>query len=144
MGASGRRPLATSIRSPAKIGVGAVILELPPSRQSSFPVSGIVAADEVRGVGHQLRPAICRAKIVGVPQDGNSSRSVLPDRLAGLAVQRRQERSLLLVALHDHQVLIEDGRTGRTPLVVRQIVGAHIEPAEIALPQRLAVEIVGV
>src|SRR6266498_2716442 len=36
--ASGRRPLATTIRSPEKIGVGAVILELPPSRHSSLPV----------------------------------------------------------------------------------------------------------
>ena len=39
-GASGLRPLATTIRSSANMGVGAVIFELPPSRHSSLPVSG--------------------------------------------------------------------------------------------------------
>ena len=40
IGRSGARPLATRISPPAAIGVGAVIFELPPSRQSSLPVSG--------------------------------------------------------------------------------------------------------
>jgi hypothetical protein len=40
IGASGRRPLATTIKSSEKTGVGAVIFELPPNRHSSLPVSG--------------------------------------------------------------------------------------------------------
>src|SRR5512136_436104 len=40
IGASGRRPLATTIRLPDQTGVGAVICELPPRRHSSLPVSG--------------------------------------------------------------------------------------------------------
>ena len=40
IGRSGARPLATMMRSLAKTGVGAVIFELPPSRQRSAPVSG--------------------------------------------------------------------------------------------------------
>ena len=34
------RPLATTITSSPKIGVGAVIFELPPNRHNSFPVLG--------------------------------------------------------------------------------------------------------
>jgi hypothetical protein len=41
IGASGRRPLATTIKSPENTGVGAVIFELPPSRHNSLPVSGL-------------------------------------------------------------------------------------------------------
>ena len=40
IGRSGARPLATMTRSLEKIGVGAVIFELPPSRHRSAPVSG--------------------------------------------------------------------------------------------------------
>jgi hypothetical protein len=39
IGAFGRRPLITTIRSPSKTGVGAVMFELRPSRDSSLPVS---------------------------------------------------------------------------------------------------------
>ena len=39
-GRSGARPLATMCRPSAKIGVGAVIFELPPSLHSSLPVVG--------------------------------------------------------------------------------------------------------
>ena len=40
IGRSGARPLATTHRSSAAIGVGAVIFELCPSRHSSLPVRG--------------------------------------------------------------------------------------------------------
>ena len=40
IGRSGARPLATMMTSRVKTGVGAVIFELPPSRQRSAPVSG--------------------------------------------------------------------------------------------------------
>src|SRR5688572_3805339 len=40
IGASGARPLATTSSPPPKIGVGAVIFELPPSRHSSYPERG--------------------------------------------------------------------------------------------------------
>src|SRR6266436_4019824 len=82
MGASGRRPLATTIRSPDQIGVGAVIFELPPKRHNSLPDIGSYPR-------MKLEPLVTSSvrdlpgKIVGVPQDGNSSRSVfqtvLPD-----------------------------------------------------------------
>ena len=39
-GRSGARPLAITINPPAAIGVGAVIFELRPRRQSSLPVRG--------------------------------------------------------------------------------------------------------
>ena len=39
-GRSGARPLATTITSRVKTGVGAVIFELPPRRHRSAPVSG--------------------------------------------------------------------------------------------------------
>jgi len=38
--ASARCPLATTIRSPEKTGVGAVISELPPGRHNSLPARG--------------------------------------------------------------------------------------------------------
>src|SRR6188474_1163961 len=53
IGRSGPRPLTTTSMSSAKIGVGAVILELRPSRHNSLPVR-IVAANEVRRVGDEL------------------------------------------------------------------------------------------
>ena len=40
IGRSGPRPLATTNTPSSKIGVGAVILELPPRRHSSLPVFG--------------------------------------------------------------------------------------------------------
>ena len=40
IGRSGARPLATMISPSLKIGVGAVIFELPPSRHNSLPVRG--------------------------------------------------------------------------------------------------------
>jgi hypothetical protein len=41
IGASGPRPLQTIIISPKYTGVGAVILELPPKRHNSTPISGL-------------------------------------------------------------------------------------------------------
>ena len=40
IGAFGRRPLITTMRSFSKTGVGAVMFELRPSRHSSRPVNG--------------------------------------------------------------------------------------------------------
>jgi hypothetical protein len=40
IGRSGARPLATITMSLKKMGVGAVIFELPPRRHRSSPVSG--------------------------------------------------------------------------------------------------------
>jgi hypothetical protein len=55
IGRSGARPLATICRPSAKIGVGAMIFELPPSRHTS-PRSRIAPANEVRGIAHEFRP----------------------------------------------------------------------------------------
>src|SRR5581483_10636427 len=68
----------------------------------------------------------------------------LPYRLAAGAVERDQKRTLLLIALHDDHVLIEDGRTGRAPFVILQVVCARVDAAEVAFPERLSLEIVRV
>ena len=81
---------------------------------------------------------------MGVAQDGSSSRDVLHAISPSDEPQRDQERVLLLVALHDHQVLVEDRRAGRAPLVARVVVGADVEAPEVALPLEVAREVVGV
>src|SRR5687768_12604798 len=75
IGRSGARPLATTISPPAKIGVGAVILELPPRRHSSFPVRGSYPRMKFDALVTSTGPLAVSA-IVGVPHDGSSSRAV--------------------------------------------------------------------
>src|SRR5512139_2205335 len=75
IGRSGARPLATMSRSPAEIGVGAVILELPPTRHSSWPVRGSYARTNFEAFVTSWRPSFVLSTL-GVPHDGNSSRSV--------------------------------------------------------------------
>src|ERR1041385_4005600 len=59
IGASGRRPLATTMRSPEKIGVGAVIFELRPSLHSSLPVSGSRSEEHTSELQSRLH-LVCR------------------------------------------------------------------------------------
>src|SRR4029079_8488197 len=75
IGRSGARPLATTKRSSAKIGVGAVIFELPPRRHSSLPVRGSYPRMKFDALVTRIGPALVCAT-VGDPHDGNSSRSV--------------------------------------------------------------------
>ncbi len=75
IGRSGPRPLATTKRSSAKIGVGAVIFELRPSRHSSLPVRGSYPRMKFEALVTSSGPAAVIAT-VGVPHEGNSSRSV--------------------------------------------------------------------
>src|SRR4029079_690030 len=67
-----------------------------------------------------------------------------PDLLAGRRVERRDERSALDVALHDDEVLVDDGRAPDAPLVVGIEEPARVEHAEVLLPQQLSVEVVRV
>ena len=83
-------------------------------------------------------------KMVGVPHDGSSLRIVFHTVLPGLDVRGHHERLVLRVALHDHQVLVDDGRARGAPLVLRQIVGAGVEDAEVLRPDLLAVHVEGV
>ena len=97
---------------------------------------GVVAADEVRGVGHELG----RASALRLEHRRRAPRRQLlahrlPHRLPGLHVRRQHERFVLRVALHDHQVLVDDRRARRAPLVLRQVVGAGVEHAEVHLPR---------
>src|SRR6476469_1016715 len=75
IGRSGARPLAMTKRSSAKIGVGAVIFELPPRRHSSLPVRGSYPRTKFDAFVTRIGPALVSAT-VGDPHDGSSSRSV--------------------------------------------------------------------
>src|SRR6187455_2293540 len=74
-GRSGARPLATMCRPFAKIGVGAVIFELPPRCHSSRPVLGSYPRTKFDAFVISSGPALVFT-IVGVPHDGSSCRSV--------------------------------------------------------------------
>src|SRR6185295_20022476 len=54
------------------------------------------------------------------------------------------ERVFLNVALHDHQILVDNWRTGRAPFVIRIVEPPGIQRTEVLLPEQFAVEIVGV
>src|SRR5215212_970031 len=75
IGLSGPRPLATTNTSSAKIGVGAVILELLPRRHSSLPVRGSYPRIKFDAFVTSSSPLEVTAT-VGVPHDGISSRTV--------------------------------------------------------------------
>src|SRR5688500_20362287 len=75
MGRSGARPLAITHKPSAKIGVGAVIFELLPMRQSSLPVRGSYPRANLEALVTSTGPAGVMAT-VGVPHEGSSSRSV--------------------------------------------------------------------
>ena len=105
----------------------------------------VVAADELRRVGDQLGLARAGA---GVDVRRGPGRELFargaPGDGAVLETQRDQEGVLLLVALHDDEVLVQDRRAGGAPLVVRRIVGADVEAPEVPLPLQRAAEVVGV
>ena len=73
---------------------------------------------------------------VGVGQDGISSRSVRQTGWPSFSPEGGDERALLDVALHDHEVLPQDRRAGDAPLVVGVVEPAGVQHAEVALPQR--------
>src|SRR6185503_5652968 len=75
IGRSGPRPLATTNKPSPKIGVGAVICELPPSRHNSLPVRGSYPRMKFDALVTSTGP-FGVAAIVGVPHEGISSRSV--------------------------------------------------------------------
>src|SRR6185436_17247958 len=75
IGRSGPRPLTTTNKSSAKIGVGAVIFELRPSRHNSLPVRGSYPRIKLEAFATSSGPADVVA-IVGVPHEGSSSRTV--------------------------------------------------------------------
>src|ERR1044072_191462 len=75
IGRSGPRPLTTTIRSSEMIGVGAVIFELRPRRHNSLPLRGSYPRMKFEALATSCSPAEVGIT-VGVPQDGNSSRSV--------------------------------------------------------------------
>ena len=52
--------------------------------------------------------------------------------------------SLLPVHLHDHRILVDDGRAGRAPLVVGVVEPAGVDRAQVALPEELPRHVVGV
>ena len=144
IGRSGARPLATMMTPFEKMGVGAVIFELPPSRHRSSPVAGSYPRMKLEAlVTSSARPR-AGSTTAGVPQDGSSCRSVLHTVLPSANVGRKHERSLLRVALNDHHVLVDDRRAGVAPFVLGQIVGACVQDTEILLPYFLAVDVVGI
>src|SRR5207248_2242194 len=48
------------------------------------------------------------------------------------------------VTLHEHAVLVDDRGTAEAPLVFRVVEPAAVEPAQVALPEQLAVTIIAV
>src|SRR5258708_39218853 len=93
MGRSGPRPLTTTKTPLAKIGVGAVIFELRPSRHSSFPVRGSYPRIKFDALATSTGPVSVIAT-VGVPQDGSSSRSVFHTVLPVAASKARRNESV--------------------------------------------------
>ena len=103
----------------------------------------IVAAHEIRRVGDQLRPGGRRHDRRRAPRRQLLAIR-LPDRFAGLGIEREQERIGLRVALHDHHAVPDDRRAGRSPFVGGNVVRAHVDAAEIDRPAQSAVDVVGV
>src|ERR1017187_5889053 len=98
-------------------------------------------AHEIRTIRNQFGPRgppIDRRRAPG----GQLVALGFPNRASRLPVERFQERAFLLVALDDDLVPIKDRRTGRAPLVLGKVVGAHVELSQIALPQQLSDHIV--
>ena len=58
-----------------------------------------------------------------------------------LDTERRDERPLEHVALHQHFVLVDDGRAGELPLRVRDHEERRVEHSQVLLPQQRAIEI---
>ena len=67
-----------------------------------------------------------------------------PHLLARLHVERQQIRLVAHVDLEDHQVLINDRRTGGVPLVARVEVATRVEVPQVLGPQQGAVQVVAV
>ena len=103
----------------------------------------IVATHEVRRVRDQLR-ASGRVDDRRRPPRRQLLSIRLPDGLSRLGIQREQERVGLRVALHDHQAVPDNRRAGGSPLVRRDVVGAHVDAAKIDGPAQAAVEVVGI
>src|SRR5262245_55440585 len=75
IGRSGGLRLASSKCPSPKIGVGAVIFELPPSFHNSFPVRGSEPRIKFDALVASTGPAAV-STTVGVPHEGSSSRFV--------------------------------------------------------------------
>ena len=105
----------------------------------------VVAADVVRRVRDELgRPSALRGIHGRRPPRRQFLAHRLPDGIAGADVGGEHEGLVLRVALDDHQVLVDDRRARRAPLVLGQVVGAGVEDAEILLPHQLAAHVEGV
>src|SRR5437870_3960326 len=114
IGRSGPRPLATTNRSSAKMGVGAVIFELRPSRHSSLPVRGSYPRMKLDAFVTSCGPADV-VTTVGVAHDGSSSRSVFHTVLPVLASRARMNES----------VCVSHWRMTRSFQIIGELAGPH-------------------
>src|SRR4030095_11584026 len=93
IGALGHGRLPTTKRPSAKIGVGAVILELRPSRHNSLPVRGSYPRMKFDAFVTSSGPADVFTT-VGVPHEGSSSRSVFQTVLPVAASRASRNESV--------------------------------------------------
>jgi hypothetical protein len=109
---------------------------------SLFTGLWIVATDEVRRVGHQLgAPTACRLIDRRRTPGGQLLPHRLPHRLPRGEIGGEDERLVLRIALHDREVLVDDRRAGRAPLVLGQVVRADVEDAQVFLPDLTPVHV---
>ena len=131
-------PRSTTTMSPTTTGEGTALLSSPLTRHSSRAGGGVVGDDVLRPRRHQLVAAAGADEDRRGPAELDLARRA-PDLLARDLVERDDERglALVLVALQDHDVLVEDGRGAH----------AHAEGRDAArppLPGQVAVEVVRV
>ena len=108
-----------------------------------LPRRRIVGADELRGLRDELvarRAHVHRRRAPG----GDLLPRRAPRLPAVLQAVGGDEGVLLAVDLHDHQVLVDDGRAGGAPLVVGVVEPARVHAPEVLLPSQGAVHVVGV
>src|SRR5262249_12697055 len=121
-------------RGDRNLGIARVLPQLLPGVR-------IVPARERRRLRDELRLAVRLEDRGGGPRrDLVALRA--PHVFAGRRVERRDEGVALDVALHDHEILVDDRRAADAPLVIGIEEPAGVEHAEILLPQELSVEVV--
>src|SRR5690606_3390464 len=108
-----------------------------------FAVVETISADVLEAVRDDVRHAI-------VDRDGRGRpcRHLIalraPDDVAALEIERRDEGLILHVALDEDAIAKDHRRASEAPLHAAIVEEARVEEAEVALPERLPVDVVAV
>src|SRR4030095_5191841 len=136
IGRSGARPLATTNTPSPKIGVGAVIFELPPSRHNSFPVRGSYPRMKFEALVTSTGP-VSVVTIVGVPQDGSSSRSVFQTVFPVAAFRASRKESVCVSHCRITRLFQIIGELAGPHSYVGMSYGPRYQPPPATLPTNL-------